>query len=265
MTSAKQVITVNIICAIASSLWALGSVGFSFPWRFSFDLRMVNHIIDYGFKTLGLGLVGILTYTADTAILGAIYHPEVVGIYSGARSVYRVISLSITGLGTMILPYASKLNAQGRTDELRSLYEKVVGYLLLVLTIFALLLILFSELIFRFFFGERYITSAPVLRILCIGAPLEGAFTVSSLLLYGAGWGKLVNRVALWVTALLPILVFWGSYWDGPKGAALGMVITMAIGMWQVMKEAHSLLGTNLSGIFNRVTANIRTVIKSGI
>ncbi|MFN3821363.1 MAG: lipopolysaccharide biosynthesis protein [bacterium] len=265
MHSAKQVIMINIVCAIASSLWALGNVGISFPWRFTLDIRIINRIIGYGFSTLGLGLVGILLYTVDTAILGAIYHPEIVGIYSGGRSVYRVISLSITGLGTMVLPYASKLHSEGRTDELRALYEKVVGYLFVVLTIFALLLILFSESIFLFLFGERYIASASVLQILCIGAPLEGIFTISSLLLYGAGWGKLVNRVALWVTALLPFLVFWGSYWAGPKGAALGMVITMTIGMWQVMKTAHSLLGTSVFRIFNRVAVNIRTVLKSGI
>lgn len=265
MTSANNVLKVVVFFALLSSLWGMRDGARVIPWRRSLNVKKMMEILSYGQATFGLGLLGILLSSADVTILGLVRHPETVGIYNGGRSIYRVLSLSISAVGAMVLPYSSKLKAEGRLEELKALYEKVISYAFFALLTLSMLLAVISPYIFQLFFGERYKGSALILRILSLGAPLEGVFMMGALILYGAGWGKVVNGISYILTLFLVLSLFLGSYLGGAWGVALGLVITFFTGSVMVMGRAHQLLGTDISLIWGRFKTNTQILIRNWV
>lgn len=257
----REALIVNIFAAAASSLLALifGFNGASLIGRMS--ISCMKRIAHYGLYTLPIGLSGSFIYGADTLVLGIIYNPAVVGVYAGAKKVYQVASTITQAVGILVLPYASRLSAEKRREDLKSLFEKVTVYTWVGLAGCALVGCLLAGKLYAFL-GPDYTASTSILLIMLIAAPFEGLFYVTGNILYGIGEAKKVAVVSTISLFLLLLLLLPGAYFLSIKGAAGALSIALIIsGIW-LFRVAGRHLGSSLKAAMRRLQRNLgaRTV-----
>jgi O-antigen/teichoic acid export membrane protein len=224
----SDAIHVNIAAAACSSLLAI-AMGFGGTNPIgAVNREALKKIGQYGLYTLPVGLSSSFIYGADTLILGVLYNPVIVGVYGGAKRVYQVMSSITQAVGILVLPYAARLSAENRKDDLKALLEKVTVYIWLGLAGCAIVGILFSKTLYNFL-GAEYSASATILVIMLIAAPFEALYHVSGNILYGIGEVRKVAKVSVGSLIMLLLLLLPGSYFLGPKGAALALCIGLII------------------------------------
>ncbi|NQU05506.1 MAG: polysaccharide biosynthesis C-terminal domain-containing protein, partial [Calditrichaeota bacterium] len=261
--SGRDAIHVNIAAAAGSSLLAI-AMGFGGAKLIgAVNTDALKKIGQYGLYTLPVGLSSSFIYGADTLILGVLYNPVVVGVYGGAKRVYHVMSAITQAVGILILPYAARLSAGNRKDDLKALFEKVTVYVWLGLAGCAIVGILLSEKLYNLL-GAEYSASAPLLMILLIAAPFEAIFHVSGSILYGIGEVRKVAKVSVGSLIMLLLLLIPGSYFLGLKGAALALCIGLIItGGWMFRIAAHH-LDSGLRQALKRLRKNLTRKSRQG-
>lgn len=262
----RELLLVNIFAALASSVMSI-ILGFGWIVRLGgFDFGAARRIMKYGLYTLPIGLTASITASADVLILGAIYTPAVVGVYSGAKRVYQVLSSVTQAVGLLILPYASRLSAANRRDEIRALFEKTTVYIWLALAVLAGILWMSADNLYALI-GKDYSGAASILMILLIAVPFDGVYHVSSHILYGVGQARKVALVAVGSLTILLLLLMSGTYFFALHGTAVALCTGLTIaGIWMYLvagKEYDSGLmpslrrfGTNLSAGIRKITSD---------
>ncbi|MFB6185523.1 MAG: polysaccharide biosynthesis C-terminal domain-containing protein, partial [Halobacteriaceae archaeon] len=97
-----------------------------------------------------------------------------VGLYNGAYPFARLLNTGNVMFSSIFLSNASKMVSAGDTEQLASLFRTVVKWVAIVTLPVFVILIAFPRSVLLFF-GEKYYSMAPVLRILAAG------FFISSL------------------------------------------------------------------------------------
>lgn len=109
--------------------------------------------------------------TAPDWILGKVLDMGAVGLYSRAVGTVNIFSKAFTeGLWGVILPHFSKQHRDGKIDSDQYLF--LVACITAVAWPFFATLGILAEPVIRILFGEKWLESVPVLRILCIHAIL---------------------------------------------------------------------------------------------
>ncbi len=264
MTTAGTALAVNFTAAGLSSLLALG-YGFDGArvWL-SARREDARAILRYGVPTLGAGFSSFLNYGLDIQLLAAVYSPTQVAVYNGAKKVYQIISSLSQAASLVVMPYASKLTAENRRDELRVTYEKVTGYNTALMVLIAAGGWLAAGWMYRLMLGPAYAGSAPLLRLLLLAAPFEGLFIVGGNLLYGFGAVKRLAWISFAIIAVwfgLAVTGIYGFHGGGPA-AALAVIGSMMFAGIAVHLHAAKNFDTSAASIGNRLLRNIDSVLR---
>ncbi len=259
---AREVLTANIIAAVASSMLAL-SFGLGTRLIGHVDIPAISKIAGYGVYTLPIGLANSFMNSADTLVLGIIYNPAIVGVYNGAKQVYRIFSAITQAVGILVLPYVSQLSAMNRKEELKALFEKTTIYIWIGLFMAAFGCWLIAGELYKLL-GADYAGSLPLLAIMLIAAPFEGVFYVAGNILYGIGKAAKVALVSTGSLILLVVLLLPGAYFMGTKGAAWALCLSLVIaGVW-IYRASSRILGSGLTPSLQRLAVNLKSLLKIG-
>jgi stage V sporulation protein B len=118
----------------------------------------------------GVASLAFITAYVDTLILGAFWPPTLVGYYSTAMTMARVVLLGASALTFVFLPLAARLSREKAYDALRSTYATATRWIL-ILTVPLFLLFTFApRLSIDAVFGPKYGPSAFPLQFLAITA-----------------------------------------------------------------------------------------------
>jgi len=259
--SAREALIVNAAAMAASSLLAimLGFGGARLVGRP--DPSSIRKIAGYGLETIPMGLSNSLIYSGDVLVLGVIFNPVTVGVYTGAKKVYQVVSAITQAVGILVLPYAARLAGASRKDDLRALFEKTTVYISIGLLGFAAIGWVSADAIYGFL-GEEYTGCVLLLTIMLFAAPFEGLFSVAGNILYGAGEAGKVTRVSAGSLVVLLMLLLPGAYYFGGKGAALALAIGLTVnGVW-MYRVAGSFLGSGLYPSMRRLAVTLKSLMK---
>ena len=265
LTTALTALQVNLVAASASSLAALlvGFKGVKLWNRINFP--EIKRQLQYGFITLWIGLAGSLGFGADVLLLAGFYTPREVAIYNGAKAVYRLFSAVTQAVGMLVMPFASRLASQGRTGELKNLYEKTIGYVAVGFAAMVAGAWLVSDLIYKWIIGGAYIDSAPIFRLLICAAPFEGIYLITGNILYGIGAASTVALVsgigvAVWLAAAIPG-IYLAEVMGGTAGLVLAMAVLGIISFWIAARRFN----TGPKQIIKRLYRNVTASIQRGI
>ncbi|MFC2150211.1 lipopolysaccharide biosynthesis protein [Calditrichota bacterium] len=259
--TAHALLQINVLAAGGSSVMALifGTGGIKLLSAFS--STSVKELLRYGLKTVPIGFARAMMEAADAWVLGVFYNPSVVGIYGGARRVYQVLYAVTQSVGMLAIPAASKYSSEGKVDEVRSLFEKGSVYLFLAVSGFATILFFLAEPLYQWM-GDKYAGSLPLLRILLIGAPFDGLFTLVGGLIYGVGAALAVSYVSLAGLGLLIILLVPGVYFFSSTGAAIALVLTMVFSGVMMFYRAAIRFDSGLTPALKRFVAMVGKFVR---
>ena len=227
LNTAQSALNANFAAALISSVVAVafGAGGVKLLRKILFE--DIRQLFNYGLLTLGIGFSTFLINGMDVLLIAVIYTPLEVALYNAAKVVYRIISAFPQAVSLIAMPYASKLAAEKRQPELTEAYEKVIGYITVVLIGVVTAGLLFADSMYALMLGVRYAGSAFILCVMLLGAPFDAWFTTAGNFLYGAGFAKPVAWVSALALAIWTAVSIPGVYMFGGTGVAGGLALSM--------------------------------------
>ena len=136
-----------------------------------YNLNLKKHLkkIIYLFATAAaVELYAKLDVTMVGLICGEVY----VGYYSNDMKIIRIVAVIITSLGSVLLPRFSVYYQEKKLEQLNSVTEKAVEYIMFISFPCAVGLFLESEAIVRVLFGEAFLPAIVTMQILAILIPI---------------------------------------------------------------------------------------------
>jgi len=196
-----------------------------FELRISLDLRLGKELIVFSLPLLFTGILGFVMTWADTLMLGYYKSSEVVGLYNAASPIAKLLPIFLNSAAFLYAPIASQLYAQEKLGELKRVYQILTKWVfLLTLPIFSVMF-LFPEATIGFFFGAKYTSAAPALRILSLGFMFHTFLGLNGMSLTVIGQPKLNmigNSFAVIFNVVLNVLLI-------PKYGIVGAALATAV------------------------------------
>lgn len=250
--TAKDVIMISLICAVASSLVALWFGRRDVFVAPKFSREMSSRIIAFGKFQSGTGVASSLMNSLDSLMVSKFTGPVGVATYGAAKQLYRVFDIIRDTQTMFVFPASSKYYSRGETATLRTIIEKAVSFLYLLMIPLAIVLIVMAPYIFDLLFQGKYDAAVPVFQILMCAAvilPIQMVFSTS---LVGFGKMREFFRVMLVSFVINIVLAFVLLLTIGVTGAAIAFVgglTAQAIGFYSIVKRE---VGFDRKALFTR-------------
>ncbi|MFA4662854.1 flippase [Pyrococcus kukulkanii] len=209
-----QVIT---LLALTFDVWRVKL----FEFRTSLDLKLGKELIRFSIPLMLTGILSFVMTWADTLMLGYYKSSEVVGLYNAASPIAKLLPIFLNSAAFLYAPIASQLYAQEKLGELKRVYQILTKWVfLLTLPIFSVMF-LFPEATIGFFFGAKYTSAAPALRILALGFMFHTFLGLNgwSLIIIGSTKANLVGDLFAAMTNIILNVLLIPLY--GMQGAAV--------------------------------------------
>ena len=215
----------------ARALFVVIGTWLACPWRPSRPQRETKlaHFMSFAKNVTGFNIVHFFSRSIDKILLGKLYGPLWVGLYTNA---YQLITLPVSQIqypvNTVALPALSAL--QGEVSKCQDYYEKTVQLLTFVSMPVVVFLALFADVIVNLLLGSNWMGVVPIFRILAIGAFVEPLVHAVGPAMVACGrtkeyfWLGLINAVAL-------IFCLFAGSMAGAIGIAFGYSIAAYIAL----------------------------------
>ena len=163
------------------------------------DSEVLRRLWGYSFYSLLFNICAQIVYYTDNVVVGAFLSAGMVTFFTIAGGLLEYARQVVSGLGTVLLPLASSLDAQGRQPELRRLLIRGTQATLLVALPIQVTLFFRGHTFIALWVGEEYANiSGRVLQILLVAH----AFAIANYTSYNVVWGLGKHKpVALIATA----------------------------------------------------------------
>jgi|GEM_PF-1382311 len=260
--TAEDALQMHIFFAAVSSLCAVVML-----WKnIKIDLRLsreeMRRIIGFGKFSLGMGVGEMIFYQVDLLLLGRFFEPLTVAKYNAARILFRFYSVFSQSLNLLMFPGASKLSSEGRKEDIRTLYAKVIAYYWSIMLGLNIILIAGGSIIMGLL---NYPESANIFRLLLLFSFFEPLYTISMVVLYGMGKPYKAFKPLLLAAPVyvgLNLLLIPGL---GGQGAAWAFGLNNAFLGTMFLRTLKGEIGIRLSDIFRqyrRYPQVLRTVLR---
>lgn len=160
----------------------------------------------------------------DSLLVGYLLGTASLGIYAVALSVATLPSVILAAVATALLP---RMTARDPVDAAALLRRWLLASAALDLALVAALQLVLDPAI-RIFFGEAFIPSIAISRVLMITQAFVGIRLMMSVAVQAQGRAAAASYVDLCCGAILVVAVIVGAHTHGLMGAAVGMTVAAA-------------------------------------
>lgn len=170
-------------------------------------------------------LITVMLFRTDTFLVGFFRSDRAVGLYGYAYSLAGAMSLVLSAFGFLYLPMTSRLDADGRIDEVNTLYQVTTKWVYVVTFPAFLAFTVFAPDVLTIFFPDDAAAAAPALTIVSIGFFVSAAAGRSRETLSALGDTETVfysNAIAFACNLLLNVALI-------PRYGIVGAAVTSAI------------------------------------
>jgi O-antigen/teichoic acid export membrane protein len=155
------VVTAEAVGLAAALVWALGNFYVAIRVQPElrhprFDRAIMKQLLSYGGALTVAGLAAIPLTTAERFFLAHNHSTTVVAYYAVAATLATTLQVFPEQLVGPLLPGLARLEAEERLDELRTLYQKGLAGMFLVITPVAIMLAFIAHPFLSLWAGPRY-------------------------------------------------------------------------------------------------------------
>lgn len=228
---------VNTLCMLALLLWVRRDALRHLP-----TLRGSGPIWSYCSKYTASGLLEQSSANLHEFVIGRRFGFEALGLFSRANGLFVYFNQNIgRGVSRVLLPSFAQ-QARADASQLHGQYVKTIGlYTALVWPMYGLMAVLAPEII-RVLYGPQWAASAPLLRLLCLGAIVQAAYAFAGELLGGLGQPGARLRITGLTTPLWAALCLAASFISLPA-VALALSVQSAIVLTLYVRQLRRLIG----------------------
>lgn len=211
----------------------------------SWDRSLARDYLAYASPIALAGAMVAVQGSTDIVMLGYFYAEHEVGLYAQAQRVASAALIAGIAVGTPLLPRFSLLLEAGRREEARRLLRQAERYLLLASTPVGVALAVLAVPVLHVLVGDKYLDSAPALRLLGLWVLVVAATgpARTKLMAAGATRATMVTSLISVVLNILLNLAFIPRFalGLGIMGAALATLLSTCAATvylrWQVRKR----------------------------
>ncbi|HSA99607.1 MAG TPA: lipopolysaccharide biosynthesis protein [Anaerolineales bacterium] len=242
---------------IAGAVVSVILVWIILPWRPRLDLnrKIAGALMKFGASVTAIDIINEITDNIDYVIVGRIFGLVPLSIYTLA---YRLPEMLLIGnlwvMGGVVFPAFS--NVQDRPNELRRGFLASVRFVELIAVPICLGLLIAADPIVRVVFGDQWLESIPVLRVLAVYA------WVYSLGYHVGGFYKAIGRPdillrlsILTLVIIIPSLLIGAQF--GIIGVAVGHLIAILIRRIISLGIATRFVNVSILDIFGELKSSL--------
>jgi|GEM_PF-5091571 len=182
------------------------------------------------------------TQHVDTLIVGHFMGANDAGIYAIVRRIGEVILMPLSMVAGIFSAQASRMFAQKRNQEIKSLYLFSTKWIYILSAIIFLVVSLEAELILKLF-GEEFVSGSKALQLFVFGQLINASFGPSGVLLLMLNRSKLVLLNSL-ISAIVGVLSAYFLVKDyGLLGATAAVTITIIVVNILAMLQLYFIFG----------------------
>ncbi|HET6402411.1 MAG TPA: oligosaccharide flippase family protein [Candidatus Kapabacteria bacterium] len=199
--NAESVIRVTMVSGLLSSLVAIVLVRPFLRYRPKYSRAMLARISEFVRYQAAAGLVSSAQQNFDILIVSGFMGAVGVGVYNGAKMLFRGFYIIRDTMILFVFPATSKYHSRGEIGTLRIILEKSVSFLTLGLIPLGIVLAIGAPFIFHILYGVKYDASIPVFRVLLISIlffPMQTVFNAAM-----AGMGKIKEEFWIFTVSLV--------------------------------------------------------------
>jgi PST family polysaccharide transporter len=212
-------------------------------WRPSLPRRCggMGGLVRYGWNLMLTQVLVYISSNIDSVIVGWRFGPQTLGLYNRA---FQLLTLPLnqvfTPMTNVALPVLSRLqDDSSRFIEAIRRAQLTLGYAIVIAFSLAFAL---SEPLIRIAFGEQWVESIPIFRILVVAGSFQAISYVAYWIFLAKGHTGSHFRFSLISRSILIMSIIFGSVW-GPLGIAAGYSVGIALGWVASLIWLNRLLG----------------------
>ncbi len=228
-STAKDLVLISVVAQMSSSMLAFFLTTREMRVKLYADQISFSEMWNYGKYNFGGNALYTIYTQMDVFFISSIIGISAVAIYNAGKMFTRLYDIMSQAASMFLIPYSSKGYARGDTDSLKTVAEKSICFVgLIMLPVFLVFLILPEQLI-RILYHGRYMGAANVVRVFAFVAlvvpwnSMLGSYIVGTGKVRGGFFASVFHVTLAIVCFSLGIRMF------GIEGAATGYLVTILI------------------------------------
>ncbi|MEL0615872.1 oligosaccharide flippase family protein [Cobetia marina] len=179
----------------------------------------------------------VIVSNIDLLMIGGVLGKDDAGIYSISTSFVMILLFLTTALQSFAAPKFAELYAENNIDRLNKLVKKISKISFSVTLVPAFILIIFSESILSFLYGEEFIRGSNVMILLAIAILIKSSCGLTDMFLNMTGGHQAQLFIALFSCAINVI----GNYILIPYCGIIGAAIatSFSIFLWSIISVIY--------------------------
>ena len=198
---------------------------FLHPFRPRFCLTEWHEISGYSFWSWLISVIGVLRSSSDNLVIGHIFGPAQVGIYSVGAEIAALPSSELVA-PLCRAAFGGFAVARREGDNGAETFLNLLGLMALLTVPIGCGLSLVAELIVRLAFGPKWLGAVPLVQMLSVAGILTLFGSVSATLFAANAWLKTMMRVNIAIAVLRVTFLVILVPRMGIMGAAMAVAIT---------------------------------------
>lgn len=190
--------------------------------RMRLETSLAKRLIWFSLPLMAAGVMNNVMAWAGTLSLGYLGATNDVALFNAPLRLVNVIPIPMAAMIFLYLPIATTMIARGAHDELKSLYLSTTKWAFLITLPFLLFFVIDAEFIVRTLFGDEYMGSADVLRVLAVGFSAHTLLGPNGMTLISWGDTRSVFQGTLLAAVMVIVLSIILIPYYGALGAAIG-------------------------------------------
>jgi O-antigen/teichoic acid export membrane protein len=262
LVNANDMMVISGISSGISSLMGLWLYRRKVRFTTSFDRAYTIRMIRFGIAQFGSAITMVLQTQGDTLILKKFVTSDVIGNYDAAKKFFRGFEALRDAGALFVYPAVTKLAAERRHGELVLLLEKMIGFMVIVITPIVVFVWLGpTDYLFNLIYKGQYQQAATIFKFLSLAA-LAIPFSMNTYVLGGLGEARRYFRVTLTSALFSVVAALVLVPMIHANGAALAVVVSFATLGVLATRAVKKIIPFSLPNAFGRWRDALNFVIR---
>lgn len=243
----------------AVTLWTVSS------WRpkFRFSKARLTHLYSFGSQMVGLSFLGFLKTRTDDLLIGYFLGPTLLGYYTVAYRLMRtILDASMTIFGRVSFSVFSRL--QHETEELAKAVPRFVHSTALLTFPVFMGSIFIAPLIIEALFGEKWLPSVPIMRVLNLAGFTTTIGLYSRMIMTAMNRPGLALRLDAFFTGIM-VVAFFVTAQMGIVAVAASYTVVLIPSFFVSLHFARQVVRFDLRAYFGGLAAPMGASLLMGI
>ena len=206
---------------IATFLYWVSRVWYP-SWVFS--MQSFKELFHFGGFILLANLVTTFTDNLQGIIIGRLFTPATMGLYTQARRLEEAVATTMSSVVDQV-SYPVFAEVQENKERLLLVVRKIITVSAYVCFPVMFLLMLVAEPIIAMLYLEKWLACVPYFRILCVAGLMTCIYNLNYFAVAAVGRSKSLFRLNILQSVISIVLMLLGVYWKGMHGLLWGMVL----------------------------------------